>query len=355
MSKSNKSPLILEEDLISKTVDVQEVEQKAKSKIPNDYIAIKLLSNGKLSAPKTLYFRDYSMDDALELNVLDEEDQLKALVSVFNSMVYEKDFDCNNLHIKELMQIMYSLHGAFISNKIEMEYHINEDLEAGVKEGQLDHPSNIDTVDIHLNKLGTKHIDEDYEGKTMEKKFKEPFTLTDTVKKTKMKFRFNRLGDLLFAQEYCNTKYEELLAKFKPLKKALYKLNDIKDKEERKIALDKLIDDNEDEYDDYYAFMMMYDKDYVKVLQALQIVAVNDVELKTIQEKLEAYKTNVSESLWKMYNKVCTDYDFGILDKYTFYSDKLQKNITRRFRFQYMDFLPDTNKDISERFTVQFD
>ena len=354
------NPLVLDNPSSSngvkeeKKVDIAEVQNKVNSKIPSDYIPITLESNGRLDAPKVLHFRDFSMDDALELNVLDRDDQLKALVAVLNNMVYE-EFDCKNLHVKELMQILYTIHGTFISSKISKEYYINEDLPEGKEEGQLSHPDNIDKVEIVLSKLKTQNIDEDSKGKRREVKFKEPFTFVDTVKKTRMKFRLSRVGDLLFAQEYCNTLYEDELKRFKPLKRALEKLRDIEDAEEKSLRIDEMISQNEDEYEDYMSFIQKYDMTYIKLIQALQIVGIDDVVFNTIDEKLEAYKNNISETLWTTYSEMTAEYNFGIIEKYSFFCDKLSKNITRRFSFQLLDFLPDIEQDYSKRYNLRFD
>lgn len=352
-----KSPLVIPEIENQKNivdgVDLNQVEKNI-NKIPNDYIEIKLASNGKLDAFKTLHFRDYSMDDALELNVLEEEDRLKALIKVLNNMIYEKEFDCKNFHIKELIQTLYTIHIAFISNKMEKEYYIDENLIEGYEEGQLYHEKNIDKIDIQLNKLNILNIDETINGEKKEQKFKEPFTVFDKIKKQKVTFRLSRVGDLLFAQEFCNEKYNTELFKYKPLKKALKKLEDIKDRKEKEETLNKLIENNSEEYENYMKFIIQYDSDYIRIVQALTIIAINDKKLETVADQLEAYRTNVSTTLWQYYNEKCEEYDFGIMDKYTFYSEVLKKNVTRRFQFQLLDFLPDTNKNYSDRFTVSF-
>lgn len=323
-------------------------------KIPNDYIPIQLPSLGKLSAPKILHFRDYTMNDALELNVLDEDDQLSAIITVLNNMCYE-DFDCANLHVKEMMHILYTIHATFISNNMEKEYYIDENLPEGNEEGQLNHPSNIGVVTIKLNKLNTKTINEDFEGHIIEKKFKEPFTFTDTVKKIKMKFRLNRVGDLLIAKEYCDKKYEDDLIRFRPLKRNIYKLQEIKDVTKRNEELDNIISENEKEYEEYRKFLITYESDYVRVLQSLQIVGINDTIFETLEEKLQAYRNNISEILWKQYNKVQNTYDFGILENYTFFCEYNQKNITRRFLFQFLDFIPNPDAEYGARFDLSFD
>jgi hypothetical protein len=350
-----KSPLIieeLEEKKIEK-MDSVEVEKKSKEFISSDYIPLKLHTKGELSAPKILHFRDYTMEDALNLNTLDDEDQLKALISVLTNMCYEK-FDASNLHIKELMEIMYTIHGAFISSKIEKSYHYNEDLPKGDAEGQIDHETNIGKIEVPLNKLLVKFIDEDIKGHTLENKFKEPFAITDSIKKYTVKFRLSRIGDIVFAQEYCNTLFSDELQKFITLKRAILRLREIEDEKERTSKLEELIKESEDQYEEYLIFLNKYEKQYIKIIQARVIVEVDGKETKTIEEQMEAYEQKLSTSLWEMYQEVAEEYDFGLMEKVTFFCEKNQKNITRRFQFQYTEFLPITSKKHRSRYNVKF-
>jgi hypothetical protein len=71
--------------------------------------------------------------------------------------------------------------------------------------------------------------------------------------------------------------------------------------------------------------------------------------------KLEAYKNNVSETVWPYYKEIVNEYNFGIIDRYSFFCEDLQKNISRRLSFQLLDFLPDIEQDYSKRYTVSFD
>jgi hypothetical protein len=350
------NPLIInpEEDKKEATVNLKEVDKNLENKktIPNNYIEIKLESNGILSAPKKLHFRDYSMDDALELNVINEEDQLEAIVRVLNNMIWEKDFDCKNLHPKELAQIIYTLHGIFINSKIEKEYYYDENLPEGREIGQKDYQDNIGTIEIPVSSIKTINI---MDGDKEKPKFKEPFSLFDDTAKLKFKFRLLRINDLLYAKTYCDTKYEKELKEYAPYKRRILKLKDIKNIEERNKALDNLIEENYDIFSNYQNFITNYENDYAKVIQASTIIAIGDKECTSIEEKLEIYKNQIGQTLWPSYNKVIANYDFGIDEKVTFFSEKLQKNVTRGFQFQFTDFLPDSNKDYSARYHLSFD
>jgi hypothetical protein len=353
----NKSPLILDiidnEKVEEPKVDITEVEEKINTVIPNSYIPIKLESMGLLSAPKVLHFRDYTMEDALQLNTLDEEEQLLAIATTLTNMNYEH-FDCRDLHPKELAQIVYSIHGVFINGKIEKEYYYNEDLPEGNKEGQLDHESNIGTVEIPVSKIETININKNPDGSNKEIKFKEPFTIHDKIAKTKVTLRLTRVHDLLFAKAYTDTKYEEQLKEFAPYKRKILKLREIKDINERNAELDKIIEEDYDYYDYYRKFLTEYDHTYASIVQASVIVSYNDIPCTDIDQKLEVYRTGMSQTIWQYYNKIINDYNFGLNEKYSFYCEKLNKNISRRFPFRFDEFLPNPSKDYSSRYNLSF-
>ncbi|MGD9678175.1 MAG: hypothetical protein AB7V16_07400 [Vulcanibacillus sp.] len=344
-----KSRLIVED-----IEEEKESKQKATkvTKVPNNYIPISLPSNGKLSAPKVLHFRDYTMSDALELNTLDEDERFLALISVLNNMCYEK-FDCGELHINELMVILYTIHATFISNRIEKEYYINDMLPFGNNEGELNYPDNIESVELLINKLKVKSIDEDLNGKELTTPFKEPFTIVDSITKSKIKFRLSRVSDLLLAQQECDKLFEKETLKYKYIKKQLEALKKIKDPNERKQQLDKLIDTNDD-YVEYHKYLQKYNESYAMIVQCQQLVSVDNNILETLEDKLNAYKNFVPKDVWVEYNSVVDIYNFGLIEEQEFYSDKLQQNITRRFLFQLSDFLPTINATNSGRFSVSF-
>lgn len=364
MNNESKSPLVIEEE---KAIPVtSEIEKKATTAIPNDYICVKFESMGALQdCPKELHIRDYTLNDALRLNVSDEEEQIKALISVINDMIYE-DYDVSNLHPNDFMMLLYSVHGKFISAKIEKEYVLDETLEEGNKEGQRYHPSNVASIEIPLSKLMIHNIHDDLEGKKRPDtkvfggRFKEPIKIKNDESGTTFGFRISRMKDILVAQEYCKEKYAEQLRDFAPIKRNLYKLVDSQKKiEDREKALDALIDSDPDTYEAYQKFITFYNLDYAKIIQTCtidgKVVDNTYIKFENLDDKIEAYNNDISTGMWSKYNFVVAEYPFGIDEKYEFFCDKYQRNITRRFSFQFLDFLPAPNPTDSGRFTVLFD
>jgi len=357
-----KSSLVIEEennkiDTTNKEESNNEKEsitEKIKESVPSNYMPIHLASEGLLDAPKILHFRDYTLDDAMELNPIDDEEKLNAIVRTLNNMVWE-DFDCNKLHMKELSQIIYTLHLNFINQKIEKEYYIDENLPEGNDEGQLDHESNIAIIEIPMEAIKVRNINKNSDGTKKQEKFREPFEVFDDVTHDKIGFRLTKVYDLIFAKEYCDNFFSEELKDYKPYKiKLLKETRNAKTSKEKEEIINRIIDEDYDSYLEYKKFNEKYNLLYGRITQASVIVSLNGVELKEIEEKINAYKDRVSLTMWPFYNQTVADYDFGIQENVTFFSEKLQKNITRRFLFQLDDFIPDTNKDYSRRYHLQF-
>ena len=118
----------------SKIVDIYEKNAvkkaedslKLKGEIPYGYIEIEYDTLGKLGNPKSLHFRNYSMEEALEMATSNNEDLLFTIVKCLNNMVYE-DFDCANFHEKELELTLLNLYFKFWGREIKsIPYKVDE-------------------------------------------------------------------------------------------------------------------------------------------------------------------------------------------------------------------------------------
>jgi hypothetical protein len=354
------SPLVIE-DLEEKKIDVVVENKNTEEKIikeikelpPSNYIPIHLASEGLLDAPKILHFRDYTLEDAMELNPLDDDDKLNAIIRVLNNMVWE-DFDCSKLHMKELSQIVYTLHLNFINQKIEKDYYLDDNLSEGSDEGQLDNENNIDSIELPTDAIQVRNINKNEDGSKRTDKFKEPLIIVDEKTKDTIGVRLTRIYDVIFAQKYCNDLFSEELKDFKPYKMSLLKATkNAKSNKEKMDIIEKIIDNDYESYLEYKNFNDKYTMMYAKVVQASVLLSLNKKKFETIEEKLDTYKNRISMTMWQYYDIKIKDYDFGIRENVTFFSEKLKKNITRRFLFQFNDFVPDINKDYSRRYHLQ--
>jgi len=343
---------IEEETKLKETIE--EVSTK-KELPPTNYIRIALDSNGKLSLPKAIHVRDYSLNEALALDVYEEKDQIRAVVNIFNEMTFE-DIDFRKAHLKELMTVLLSLHGNFISTKVEKEYLVNEDLPEGYDEGEKYHKGNLAVQEIPIKNIKVKNIDKDINDKKLTATFKsEPFKIRDKKAGVYVWLRLVRVGDMIDAYDFCDTHFHEELREFSTVRRELRELGRIKDLQKKKEAFWAYEHENYDTWKNYESFMQKYEQLYLKVLQAKVIIKYNEEDISnSVEKQLQALK-QIPYQLWTHYDEIAKIYDFGIQSDVTFNSEVLGKPITRRFQFRPLDFLPDPKKPNSGRFDFSFD
>ena len=330
-------------DLLVNSSD-KEILKKVESKIqtektiPSEYLEIKLNSLGKLSAPVSLHFRDYTLDDLIELNNhLNDEKYLESLIKVLNSMIFEKEFDCSFLTEEEIIEILLSIHlrwhGTLIQN---IPYYIDED----IKDKELKNAkSNIDYATVDIKKINTI---------TLSEEFKEPFR--PEILDNEYYFMLPRIGNGIFAKKYIEEKYLVLDKKFSDLKALILENQKIKNPLERFKIDEKQLK----EYENYIEAKMY---DMIRITTALNIYGkLENGEIKkfSIEEKIEAYP-KVKPQVWKQYTNIKDKYGkFGIDNKVKFFSFEKKEEITRRLAFQYFHFLPDMELQDDNAINVSF-
>ena len=176
-------------------------EEKFESKkiIPKEYIPIKLNSLGKLHAPAIIHVRNYNMDDALELSLVDEETALETTIYILNKMIYES-FDPVYLHTEELKEILLTVYNNFWSSIIrEFPYPYEVDelefTDVNTKE-RIISGKQIPNIDIPIKTIKTKVIHKD---------FKEPIKIK--IGEKEVYFRLSRIKDVLESKNYIEKKY----------------------------------------------------------------------------------------------------------------------------------------------------
>jgi hypothetical protein len=324
---SNESIFVEDEnELNQKVAKNLEQDLSNKSQIPYGYLPVKLDSLGKLSAPKILHFRNYSMEEVLELSAIKEENYIEALIKCLNNMVYEKDFDCANLHEKELELVMMSIYNAFWSKQLQGHtYYLDDSIE------DLELKNNEKNVAIAV--LDISNI----QTNTILKEFKEPIKIEIDGKI--VKFILPRIKDIILAKEFVHKKYFEIERE----------LSDIKSKIEKK-SIDVSYDQNEK----FEKMQTSKSLDFLKVFQSSIIHSVNDKVLLSIEDKIKEFP-NIELGFWQEYQKVIDEkLNFGINPEVTFFSPELGKKITRRFSFQSMDFIPSLGISGNSRASISF-
>jgi hypothetical protein len=329
--KRNQSSFFEVED--SNNLKKAENKSKQKVTVPKDYIPIHLDSLGKLEAPKILHFRNYVLSDLIHLTkIIDEEKVIEPLIEVLNGMVHE-DFNCKDLHPKELEIIMLTIYRSFWGREIDnIPYFIDETLEDDDKFNK----DNIGYALVDINKIKTFPIIEN---------FKEPFTFT--IGENKVSFKLPKFRNTFLADAYVEAKYFDEERKFSDLKDVIQKNNQVKD-EDKKTPIDPK------ELKKYEEYLQKKNETYFKVYKASLIHKINGKEL-SIEEKVKAIST-IDLRFWAIYEKKHEEWSkFGVDPVIEIFDSKEKKNLSRRLQFRLLDFLPSVQSEDTFEYDVSFD
>ena len=326
--------------VVKKVIEKPKTVTKKKA-VPLGYTKVVLDSLGKLTAPFELHFRDYSMEEVLELaSTKDDIDNLETIVKVLNSMLLEEDFDCEDFTHEELMETLYTIQGSFYSTSIERRVKIDETK----PNNDVD---NYTYASISLGDIDTIELSEE---------FKEPFTLTDSKTKQKFTFRLPRVKDKLTAETYLRNKYKLETRKFSSIHQALYKIERIRDNEARATAMEALEETRYDDIEEYREYIISKTKLMLILTQGLSLLSIDGEELEygDCDKLLEVIPT-ISRRVWETYTSVSEKYTYGLDENVTFYLPEVEDKVTRRLPFQRVDFLPDHEKEGDTGVDISFD
>lgn len=326
--------MINQNDIFVEAKKAEKIIKQERS-VPLGYVPVMFSSGDKLG-PNVLHFRNYSMEELFELASVKQELQFKTLVyKALNNMVFE-DFDCGKLHYENIKEIVFTIYKNFWGTVLyNRPYFI--DLE------KTDKKNNVAYTDINLNFLKTIDINE---------KFKNKIALTDKISNKKIVFQLPKIEHMFLAEDAVKIKYSEKEKEFYDIKN----LMDLKDKLllEKEIEAAKSIEIDSSRKEDYDNLLKEKSKDYFKIIQAQLIYSVDGKVLEDIDEKLNAYKSDIDANAWIEYKDIVEKYGkFGINPDYEFILDG--KKLLRRFSFRPTIFIPSMDKKSDSRYNFQFD
>jgi len=332
MEELKQSDLIVKKE--RQIIRTAELAVESGKGIPIGYIPVTFCSKDKL-CPSILHFRNYSMSELLELASCNDDNQFDVLVhKALNEMIYE-DYDCSNLHIEHIKQIVLTIYKNFWNSTLfNRPYY--KDLQ-----GDFDSEDNIAYTDINLSKISTIDITDE---------FKNKFTIESNG--IKAKFILPTVGHIFVANAYVKQKYAEAESKFSDLLDTMALVERLKDS--KQIEQAESIKFNEKEKEEYDAIQLDKNRDYIKILQAQLIYSVEDKVLETADEKYDAYVNKIDATFWIHYKEVVDQYaKFGINSNYEFVVDG--EKLTRGFSFRPMVFIPSLDTKTNSRYTVHFE
>lgn len=330
ITKAKQDDFFVPEDLDQKVL--KKVEEK--KTVPGNYIKIKLSSCGKLSAPAILHFRNYTMDETVELAGMTEHNRRETMISVLNKLIFE-DFDCNDLHTEEVKEILLNLNAAFWGPNLEstsFKYFINENL----PDDQLNKPGNTSVAKIPIKNIKVNELP---------KEFKEPFYIVSEDSKDRIGFKLPKFNSSIISNSFLEEKYITEEKKFSELRYIL-RYNKYAPKEEKKSF-------SMEEFSEYEKYMQKKNLDQVKILGAQLLDSVNGKVFNSLHEKYEFFK-KLDLRVWETLNEFIEGLNYGVDEIVEFKCSVNNTLIKRRFQFREYDFLPSMDSKRIKKYSVSF-
>lgn len=285
---------------------------------PDRYIPISFCTQGKLSAPEKLHFRNYTLEEAAELSAMREENYLEKLITILNRMVWE-DFDCVNLHTEELKEVMLNLRFNFWGKTLEnMPFTIDEEADEETRYSK----ANVGYASLSLAQIAQKV-------RNIDDKFREPIRIK-TREGATYRFRLPRAVDELMSHKYVDEMYREREKEYANIKLRL--------KASESVDIEKIKD--ADRVMEYMDLIEKKENDFFKVRAVQRLIGDGEKDYSSIAEKLEAAR-DIDLTVWNDLYQVDKKLEFGVDPEVTFYDENTQKEITRRFQFRPVVFVPD--------------
>lgn len=337
---------IFVEDEQEQQSEVKSRKPVQKDKIPSDYIPIKLSSAGKLSMPKVLHVRNYTGQDALDLAQASSGDMIETILKVVERMIWE-DIDSKLLHQKELEEIMLNVYLNWWGTVIK-DYPYpweKEELKEGIEKGIINEQKaervkkGVDTlyINIPIENISTENLPAE---------FKEPIKIKH--KDNEYVFRLQRVGDVLISEKFVEEKYFEQDNEFSEIKNDIdYNIANKNNPNVDQRKIDPV------KYKEYLKYRNNRNKDFLALQTMLLFSRINDTVLQTNEERLEFYSKLPLHIIGKV-ESIVEKISFGPKEEMKVISPVTREEITRRFQFRALDYVPSMESQNDEGYDVIF-
>lgn len=322
--------------------DQEDNSATKKSTPPVGYIPVKLSSLGRLTAPKIIHVRNYSGEEALKLSTMNADNSLEVLVDALQNLIWE-DIDASMLNENEVEEIMLNIYVNWWNTSIDFPYQWEEyelkELEAKRAE-QIRTGSEVPKVTVNIANIKTN---------TIMSEFKEPITIVH--RDVKYWFRLSRVKDMMEAKEYVVDKYLAEENRYSKISKDL-EYNSSIDPNSPIPFKERPVDPKEKRA--YQEYLNKRSIDFERISQMGKVLKIGDKEVKTFEDRITMYK-EIPSDIWVKFNQIIKkSIQFGVDPELKVISPLTNKEVTRRFQFRILDFIPTMELPDDSEYTVLF-
>lgn len=320
----NITPASSENDSLNDSILLAKMKEvEAQTKIPAEYVEVRLSTRGLAGAPEVFHIRNMKTKDMISLAMISEEELPEKVLQLLQTLIYEKDVNVMHFHEQEVIETLLILYLSFYSANLE-------DVDFPVQQSDLDWLKEHNTPEEYEEKIAalkdgrwkpkvTINLKTDVETYDIDPK---TFKSTITVKSKKTGDRivcgYLYYGDVVVLKHWIRSVFAEQDAKYALLKVKVEKKRAMLDKYKNNEPVDLtnlpvIPQKLEDEYDEYLKRKVEMLTEAVRILPVLKI---NDTDYSQmdITEKYQALKDDprIDLNLGKIMDKFYDSQKFGI-------------------------------------------
>jgi hypothetical protein len=345
-------------DLDSKKINEISPVAPKESQIPINYIPIELSTNGMLNVPKVIHIRNFITEDLLNLSMYSQSVLPEKVVSVLNSMIYEK-IDVSDWPDRVIIELLVKLYANFFTpmlSSIDFPWD-DTDIKFLRDNNRNDEADDIlngifkPKITLDLTTINTDILDSDLKSKvTINKKLPNGIQF-------KAKFRsYPKYGDVLKIKNLIEKKFRDSDKKYQKIKQD-YELKETLIREGINLQNLPIIDEYEfNEWQIYEASKAIY---ALKGSQALYLIDLNgkDVSNMDLDTKINLLTNEVNYDI-TMAQKIESEYNklkYGLNPEVKVLNPITQQECVRSFYFQELDIFYAIQSNRTYEYDITYD
>lgn len=283
------------DETLSQIEKIADVEKD----IPVGYVRINMSTKGKYGAPAVLHIRNFSVEEALELGSISQEELPIKVTSLLQRIILEPEVKIDSFYEQEVAELCIHFYTAFYSNKLkEVPYEVTDKdkewMKKEVYQGKdsaeyqnwlrgIDTGKIKTTFDIDLNTIKYYSVKDD--AKKFIKYKNKDFTCV---------FQYPRFGDTALLQKAVKEKFKTQDRQFGPLYETFKRKQDAEARLRRgeNVAIDQIPYLEEDDLNAVRAYELEKTTYIISQMKGLYLVELNgeDVSQKPLSERVEIAK-----------------------------------------------------------------
>ena len=354
----NDNIIDLDKDVGESVAPVAMSSSAGRENVPLGYIPIELTTNGKLGVPKVIHLRNFTTGDLVELSLYSKEIVPEKLISVINSLSYNK-IDVGLWPDRAIIELLVKLYTNYFT---PMMYNVyfpwdETDLDFLNEKGRHEEAEALQNnkwrpeIDVDLRTLNFINLESTVKTYVTIKK-----KATQYTKALEAKFlSYPRFGDIVLVKKAVEDKFYEEDKKYAKIKQD-HAIRERYIEEGRSVESIGMIDTTA--YANWQKYEIKKSLYLIKATQALYLNSFNGVDLSnnSIDEKITVldnpdFDIKVGQIIENQYNKLV----FGIDPMIKVLNPITLQPCERRFSFRVVDILSAIQSFRPDEYDISYD